>query len=138
MIPSGKIAEAVSSALREDPRVGLGYLFGSSVTGHMGPLSDVDVAVLSLAGVDNVSFPGKLMDELCRALQTDQVDLIDLSKASIPLRYRIIKDGRLLLSRDEGLRQRFEAQTVMQYLDIQPMRERCFRMSREIILEGAE
>ncbi len=135
MIPSGKIAQAVSSALREDQRVALGYLFGSAVTDHMGPLSDVDVAVLPLEGVDSVSFPGELMDKLCRTLQTNQVDLIDLSTASIPLRYGIIKDGRLLLSRDEALRQRFESQTVMRYLDIQPMRKRCFRMSREKILE---
>jgi predicted nucleotidyltransferase len=137
MISPKKIKTTVRRVLEDDQRVALGYIFGSVARKQTGPLSDIDVGVLPFSEVDDSRFPGKLMDELCRALKTDHVDLVDIASASVPLRYRIIKDGELLLSRDEALRQRFESAAVMNYLDIRPMREQCFRVTRQKILEGS-
>jgi hypothetical protein len=138
MIPSAEIIPTVKAVLEKDRRVALGYIFGSTARDQVGPLSDVDVAVLPLEEEPPDKFPGRLADDLCRALRTDRVDLVDLRRTAPPLRYRVIRDGRLLLSRDEGLRQRFETASIMRYLDMRPIRKRAFSAARKQIREEAQ
>jgi hypothetical protein len=132
------IVRGVRTVLEGDERVALGYLFGSVAQDRMGPLSDIDVGVLSFPNIETEQFPGVLADELCRALQTDRVDLVDLRDAPIPLRCRVIRDGKLLVSRDERVRERFETASIMRYLDMKPVRERCFEVARRQIVETAK
>lgn len=134
---TAEIADKVRQVLRTDERVALGYLFGSQGTSTAGPASDIDIGVIfrtdSDVDVDRVY--GELMDALVRALATDRVDLVRLDRASPPLRYRVVRDGKLLHCSDERLRVRFEADTVMRYLDFKPLRDRAFRWAREAVLK---
>jgi predicted nucleotidyltransferase len=127
-----QITEAIRRTLEKDGRVVLCYLFGSMARGETGPLSDVDIGVLFLR--DSDAAHGELMDSLCRALQTDRVDLVLLNQAPMPLRYRVIQDGKLLHCVDNRLRERFESETVMHYLDFKPLRDAAFRTAHGVIV----
>lgn len=114
----------------------LAYIFGSTARDRRGPLSDIDVAVyidpLEQAGDEM----GLLNDDLCRALKTDRVDLVSLTEAPPSLSYRVIRDGKCVLCRNPRIKERFESDTVMRYLDFKPVRDRMFRMSGRKIREA--
>jgi len=93
------LAERLGRVLREDGNVLLAYLFGSRAQGGGSPLSDYDVAVLlkdpSLRGI------GRVLFEITEALgvNEDQVDILDLSKAPISLKVKVLKEGIMILDR---------------------------------------
>ncbi len=132
-----QIAQTIRRILEKDPRIVLGYMFGSVTKGESGPLSDIDVGVLLTTGFDRRKAHGDLMDSLCRTLRTDHVDLILMNDSPIPLTYRIIRDGKLIHCTDERARERFESATILRYLDFKPLRDMAFRTAREAIV-GAE
>ncbi len=121
----------IQDVLRCEPDVVVAYLFGSHARGEAGPLSDVDIGVL-LAG-DGAAH-GRLLDTLVERLGTERIDLVSLARAPLPLRYRAVRDGRLLVCRDEKLRQRFEAESVLRYLDFKPLRDRALALVRDAVL----
>ncbi len=118
------------------PSVVLAYIFGSVSAGRAGPLSDIDFAFLLDQGA-NPDNAGELQDALCRRLHTDRFDLVDLRKANSAVAYEVIRTGTRLLCRDESVRQNFESQTVLRYLDFQPIREQMHRIHRRHILKSA-
>jgi len=134
-------SSAVEAAVRETaerfPGVLVAYLFGSTVTGRTGPLSDVDVAVLVSGAARRQGVHEAYEDALCRALGSVRLDLVCLNKAPSPLAYRVIRDGRLVFCRDPRAREAFEVATVMRYLDFQPVRNAAFQAGRRRILETA-
>lgn len=132
-----RIESRVRKVIDGEGDVVLAYLFGSSASGGRTPLSDVDVAVLVRAGVDAEVVCGRLMDALVRSLKTEKIDLVRLDRAPPPLGYRVVRDGRLLVSRDEKVRQRYVSRTVMRYLDFKPLRDRAFETARKAALEAS-
>jgi hypothetical protein len=131
------LEESIRDFLRRDGRITLAYLFGSRARGTSGPLSDFDVAVLLTPEASRERASGELVDGLVRLLKSERVDLILLDRAPIPLRYQIVRDGKLLFSDDEKARERLVTETVMRYLDFQPIRDRAFRVARAAVLEGS-
>lgn len=99
------------------PRVLFAYLFGGLAKGKLTPLSDVDVAVyLSEDGdlaQEKLEILGKLMD----ILGTDEIDLVILNTASLPLRARIIEKKRVITDKYPFLRHKFESLTLREYFD---------------------
>jgi predicted nucleotidyltransferase len=98
--------ESASDGLRKlreellgDDNVLLAYVFGSYVRGFTTPLSDVDVAVLMKDNsLRNLS---DLWSRLAKALKINEelLDLVDLARAPIHLKYRVVKDGFKLIDR---------------------------------------
>jgi predicted nucleotidyltransferase len=130
--------EAARAALDEilgaEPAVLAAYVFGSVARGGVvGPLSDIDVGLLVADG-DAARVCDRISDGLCRRLQTSSVDVISLATAAMPLRYRVIRDGVLVLRRDPASFERFFAETVRHYLDFKPVRDRAFGDVRDAIL----
>jgi len=104
------------------------YLFGSYAMGRPTPLSDIDLAVLFDCSVDkNMFFTKKLqlMGDLSTILGTDGIDLVILNEAPPGLGYRVIKDGRLLYSKDEDKDQlvAFKVRALDRYFDFQPVQK---------------
>lgn len=74
------------------------YAFGSIVSGHAGPESDLDLAVL----VPGYADPVELFDLAARlADRVDRhVDLLDFRAASTVMQHQILTTGRRLWARD--------------------------------------
>ena len=122
--------------LAAEPGVVAAYLFGSLARGNAGPLSDVDVGLLVGDANEANAICGRTMDALCRRLHTSRVDVVSLGTAPVPLGYRIIREGSLVSCRDAGRLERFVTQTVLEYLDFKPLRDRAFAVMRCAILEA--
>jgi len=112
----------ICSVLEGHDDVLVAYLFGSLARGTQGPLSDVDVAVLLREDGSLFDRQLRLVADLSGELRRDDVDVIVLNACPVPLGYRVLRDGRLLLNRDNGARARHWAATVDRYLDMEPFR----------------
>jgi predicted nucleotidyltransferase len=129
------LRRAVETAVAGEDDVVAAYIFGSSVQDAAGPLSDVDVAVLTNGSpADEDAIVDRVADRLERTLRVPRVDVVALSRAALPLRYRVIRDGTLIVSRDAARLERFSVESTLHYLDFAPIRERAFRIQRAAIL----
>ncbi len=114
-------------------RILLVYLFGSLARGQETSLSDVDIAVLLDDLPDDLlGFTLRLMDELSVILG-DRVDLVFLNEAPPLLRHQVIKHGRVIYSRSEEERVRFEVKSEREYLDLRFLYHRY----NQVLLEEA-
>jgi len=95
------------------------YLFGSVVRGGLGPLSDLDVALLfdtSVGKSERFDLRLRLSSELS-ALMGRRVDLVILNDVPVHLAFEVIKDGRIISCRDNAARVDFEKDVLSRYLD---------------------
>ena len=119
--------------------VSLAYLFGSVARGGVGPLSDVDVAVL-LADIpdDDTCFEIRLdiIGGLMRLLRTDEVDVLILNQSPLTLRYAVLRDGVLLFARSQAEAVAFRIRTLNEYFDFRPMIEKHQHIFFEKIRNG--
>ncbi len=119
--------ESLAAYFSSQPDLVLAYLFGSYGRGQAGPLSDVDVAVLLAGDPDNGACLDRRMDlvwDLTGVLHFDDVDVVVLNQAPPALRYRVLRDGKLLFCGDDDARIMFYLRTVNEYLDFKPVLER--------------
>jgi predicted nucleotidyltransferase len=119
-----QLTSVLTDFLMLQPDVRLAYLFGSQAQGRTHALSDVDVAVLlaaQLSPLEQSRARLRLMGALMALLQREDVDLVVLNQASLLLRQRVLRDGRLLFANDDRERVRFAAETYRRYLDCRYM-----------------
>ncbi len=119
-----QLTSVLTNYLRRQPDVRLAYLFGSQAQGRAHALSDVDVALLlaeHLSPLEQSRVRLRLTGELMALLQREDVDLVVLNQASLLLRHRVLRDGRLLFANDDRERVRFAAETYRRYLDCRYM-----------------
>lgn len=101
--------------------VRVAYVFGSVARGTERSSSDLDIAVLLSPGSDHV-----VLDRLTDALEQASgrtVDLVDLSVAPPLLVHEALKEGKLILSRDEDEHIDFITRAVARYLDTAHLRK---------------
>ncbi|MGQ9632509.1 MAG: type VII toxin-antitoxin system MntA family adenylyltransferase antitoxin [bacterium] len=98
-------------------RVILAYLYGGYGRGDVGPLSDIDIAVLYGAEAREIwDLRMATLDGLIDILGRDDIDLGVLNRASPLFRFEAIK-GKLLFAKSERTRVEFERKTISEYLD---------------------
>src|SRR4051812_49920543 len=90
--------QAVVELARKTPGLDLLLLFGSRARGDSHPGSDWDLGFLARPGFDVDRFLGRAV----RLLGSDQVDLVDLARASGMLRFRAAADGQVLYESQPG------------------------------------
>lgn len=100
-------------------RPGLQFLalHGSGARGTRNAKSDWDFAFL---GSPELDLEGLRLD-LGRALNSDEIDLADLSAANGLLRYRVASEGRLLFESRAGLFDDFRVRAATFWFDIEPV-----------------
>lgn len=114
------------------------WLFGSVTRGEAGPLSDIDVGILfadSLPADARLEAAAAVAGEVQR-LDGPLVDITILNEAPPALRHRVVRDGRLLLARDDLRRVEFEVRAIREYLDFLPVLERYDRALLKRAREG--
>lgn len=67
------------------------YLFGSRVTGRHRPDSDADIAIMPGEALDLLT-EADLADRLTQALEVPTVDLVDLRRAPLRVRGRVLAE----------------------------------------------
>ncbi len=131
-IPSfGKLREFLAA----DSKVKFAYLFGSAARNAAGTLSDLDLAVYLDERVDIFSYRLKLMELLAKELRTENFDLIVLNRASVLLRYEVIKEGTVL-KEDRTRRVMFETKVLREYLDTAHLRQVQRQYLKESLQQG--
>lgn len=107
--------------------VQLAYLYGSTVTGHTTPFSDVDIALLTtepLAPLARLRLIQHVQARLYDDCGLVDVDVRIINDAPLVLQGRVVTDGVLLYARNEQARIDFETTTRMHYFDYLPIHER--------------
>jgi predicted nucleotidyltransferase len=131
---SSLIVEALRQVIADHPKVSLAYLFGSQVRGEIGPLSDIDIALL----LDHADVTGTIRSNLrsaiADALDQERVDVVFLNRAAVEFAHAIVADGELIYERDAGARVEYEAKIMSLYCDYLPV----LRAQREDLLRGGE
>jgi predicted nucleotidyltransferase len=130
------LQEKIRTELEPHREVLAAYLFGSVARGTSGPLSDVDIAVLLSDEVDPWTVQLDLMSAIASAIGSSDVDVVVLNRAPVSLGYRVLRDGVLLLSRDERARIRHWVATVSSYIDMEPFRRALSEGTHHRIVEG--
>lgn len=120
-VPERRLFEdAREVLLAELPEVEAIYAYGSLARGDAGPDSDLDLAVLLPPG-GRIADPLDLMAKVSRRVHRD-VDLVDLREAGLDLVWELLREGRLLYSRDPERTLAWEAERMTDYADFQPRR----------------
>ena len=99
------------------PNVLFSYLFGSLAKGKPSPLSDVDIAVYLKSGADIVESKLAILGKLMEILQTDEIDLVVLNSADLPLVINILKTKKVIVDKDPFSRHIFESLIMRKYFD---------------------
>ncbi|OGQ49889.1 MAG: hypothetical protein A3I09_03315 [Deltaproteobacteria bacterium RIFCSPLOWO2_02_FULL_47_10] len=117
--------------------VQVAYLFGSAAKGMMGPLSDVDVAVIFNS--DPIHWHEqkmKLMEGLTWIFGVPKVDVVVLNSADPVLSHRVLLEGQPIFIRDDVIRVRTEKKILDSYLDTAHLRSVQRAAIKEHIKEG--
>lgn len=100
---------------RNHTGLGLLVLYGSRARGDAGPASDWDFGYLAGPGLD----PAALVADLVAALESEDVDVADLARASGQLRHRVAADGVVLFEARPGAFEEFWLEAVPYWCDMQ-------------------
>jgi predicted nucleotidyltransferase len=131
-------AMAALTAALDRREVITAFLIGSQARGSVGPLSDVDVAILHDPGLtprERLDLRLSLASSAGAALGTSEVDIVLLNDAPPLLRHRAIRDGVRLLDHRPKERIEFEVRTLNDYVDTEPLRRLLSRRLRASIEE---
>lgn len=126
-------------ALEPHKEVIIAYLYGSSVKGYSREDSDLDVGLLlEDCYQQEVLYPEALAREIEKETGLKRaIDIRILNNRTPRFQYRVISEGELIISRDEGKRAQFEAKAASMYLDIKPFHE-TYDMYRSVRLRNED
>ena len=107
------------SPLFADEGLRLILLFGSVATGKVNKKSDIDLAFLFDKPIDMLA----LTNRVIRLLRTDNIDVIDLRRASPLLKYSAVRHGKPLYEREPGMFNEFYSLAFRMYVDTKKLRD---------------
>ena len=107
------------SPLFADEGLRLILLFGSVATGKVNKKSDIDLAFLFDKPIDMLA----LTNRVIRLLRTDNIDVIDLRRASPLLKYSAVRHGKPLYEREPGMFNEFYSLAFRMYVDTGKLRD---------------
>jgi predicted nucleotidyltransferase len=93
------------------------YLFGGLAKKEPSPLSDVDIAVYLAEDTDVVESKLSIMEELAGILLTEEIDLVVLNNASLPICMNIIKNHKILVDKKPVVRHSYQSKIMRKYFD---------------------
>ena len=122
-----KRLEELPDLLESIGNVEFAYLFGSSAGTGPKPLSDIDIAVFLEESCNFSESRLEILGRINDLLETDEVDLIVLNTAPLSLVGRILSRKKLVFSRNDFLRHRFESLSLRKYFDFKLIEEKILR-----------
>ncbi len=119
--------ENIIKVLENESDILFAYLFGSYAKGTHGEKSDIDIAIyLKDEGIleRDPLYPSRLAIKIEKALDEKKaVDVSVLNGSTLVFRSQVLRYGKLLYSKDEKKRIKFETSSLAQYYDFKPYLE---------------
>ena len=103
----------VVAALRKTRAVKAVILFGSYARGEQKPLSDIDICVVTEQTISDA------LKANIASLASEKVELSFFWDLPPMVRYNVLRDGKMLLSRDREFMHDAVVATMSEYLDFQ-------------------
>lgn len=131
-----KLKEVIKEVLKGHEEILVAYLYGSTVKGYEGKRSDIDVGLLLKGDFEaEALYPVRIAGEIKKKCGLDQeVDVRILNKRPYRFLHQVIKEGEIILSKDERERVRFETSVIDGYIDFKPFYEQYDEKRRERLL----
>jgi uncharacterized protein len=121
--------DSIRQVLRAGPPLRLAILFGTRARGTARPDSDLDLAIIPVDAALSLRDENLLVANLERATGVE-VDLVRLDRATPALRWRIARDGIVLLSNPPHLAPRFLARAGIEHDDMRELEVQAMRRYR--------
>lgn len=127
------LIKSLNTSLSARPEITAAYLFGSTATGRTHTQSDIDIGILLKAGYKQAPlYPSKLARTISKIIASKkEPDVRILNNASPRFLFQVIKNGKLIISKNEKKRVQFETNAISQYLDIKPFYEEYDKKRQE-------
>ena len=106
-----------SDYLVSHPKVLFAYLFGGLAIGKFRPLSDVDIAIYLAESLFLADVKLDILGALIDIFETDEIDLVVLNTAELPLMMNVLKSKKVIVDRDPFARHIFESLTMRKFFD---------------------
>jgi len=103
--------------LNSVPEIEFCYLFGGLTKPVIRPLSDIDIAVHLDRKADMNEARFNILGRLIDIFETDEIDLVILNNAPLPLSMRILTNNKILVDKKPFARHAYESLTMRQYFD---------------------
>jgi len=100
------------------------YLFGSRAEGAPSFKSDIDIGIIlkDTSRLEDTRYLYKtIYNELSNVFPRNELDIVFLQKAPVPLQYNAITSGRALYEDDPVTKADYEQDIINKYLDFKPM-----------------
>jgi predicted nucleotidyltransferase len=124
----------------KETHVILAYLFGSAARGRMGPLSDVDIAILFSEKVKKDDYFDRelhLATEIGKLFKIDRVDIVNLETTRSPLlKQRAVLRGTPIFIANPKRKFEIERKILQEYEDTKYLREVQNKIMEKQIKEG--
>ena len=125
----------------KENQVVLAYLFGSAARGEIGPLSDIDIAILFSEKIKKEDYFEKelrLATEIGKLFKIDRVDIINLETTRSPLlKQRAVLRGKPIFVVDEKKKIALERKILQEYEDTKYLRKVQGDIMKRQIKEGS-
>lgn len=116
-----ELVEEIVNDLRKIKSVKSIILFGSYARGNQKPLSDIDICVLTNRKItDNVK-------SNIISYSSEKIDISLFWDLPVRIRYRILKEGKTILNKDDNLMHNITVETMDEYLDFKHIVDRNVR-----------
>ncbi|MEM3571020.1 MAG: HepT-like ribonuclease domain-containing protein [Candidatus Bathyarchaeia archaeon] len=96
----------------------IAYLFGSRARGVFREDSDYDIAVLfkseNVSILDEAELTVEIADTL--GISVEKVNIVSLNKAELPLKARVLREGKIIYQYDEAFRKSWERKEYLKLL----------------------
>jgi uncharacterized protein YutE (UPF0331/DUF86 family)/predicted nucleotidyltransferase len=137
-VSTTKLKEGIRRALEAHEEITVAYLYGSTVKGIAGEESDIDVGLLLRDGFTcGALYPARIAGEIGRSIGLRRdVDVRVLNSQSTRFQYRVVKEGEVILCRDEDRRVAFETRAAAGYLDLKHRDAQAAKYSLLEIIES--
>jgi hypothetical protein len=116
------IINKITQLLEVHHEISFAYVHGSFL--QEGDFNDIDVAVYLKGTTESpLQYELQMEAELMTSLGMFVVDVRVLNFSPLSFRYHVIKEGRVLMVRDDGVRADFQENTIKHYFDFAPFRK---------------
>ncbi|MCK8516955.1 nucleotidyltransferase domain-containing protein [Methylonatrum kenyense] len=125
---STMVLDRVREVVSADENVLVAIVFGSVGSGHHGPESDLDVAVLGRSPL-SAERRARLIRQLA-AEAGRPVDLVDLRTAGLPVLRSALAGGKRILCKDQAAYAGLVSRMLLDNADFEPYRSRMLQERR--------